>query len=403
MTPTYLEARRMRKVFCLDDFEPAARRHLPASIFAYVCSPAETGQSMDDNRAVFRDIRFVPRILRDVSKRTTAKTLLGRAWAAPFGISPMAVSALTAYRGDRVLAEAAAAENIPMVMSGSSLMRIEEVVNAAPESWFQAYLPPTTERIAALVQRATDAGFKTLVVTVDVAVRGSTEHYERAHFHSPLQPGLRLLWEGLSHPAWSLGTFGRTIATTGLPHFENSDSEKRIPVMARNMVREFSGRAHLAWDAIERIRAQWKGKLVIKGILHPHDAQRAKAIGADGIILSNHGGRQLDGATSPMRVLPAVRLAVGEFPVMIDSGFRRGTDVLKALALGADFVFVGRPFNYAATVGGHAGVVKASAMLKKEINDALGMLGVTSPDALSAEYVRVAADTLIPFEDVYGT
>lgn len=398
MTPSFLANRRMRHVFCLDDFEPAARCHLPASIFAYVFSPAETGQSLDDNRAVFQEIRFVPRILCDVSKRTTAKKLWGHEWAAPFGISPMAVSALTAYRGDRVLAESAAAENIPMVMSGSSLMRMEEVIGAAPNSWFQAYLPPTTERIAALVQRAADAGFGTLVVTVDVAVRGSTEHYERAHFHSPLQPGLRLLWEGLSHPAWSLGTFGRTIATTGMPHFENSDSEKRIPVMARNVVREFSGRAHLAWDAVQRIREQWKGKLILKGILHPHDARMAKDLGMDGILLSNHGGRQLDGALSPMRVLPAVRRAVGDFPVMIDSGFRRGTDVIKALALGADFVFVGRPFNYAATVGGHAGVMKASQLLKKEIDGALGMLGVTAPDQLSPRHVTVAQDTFARFQ-----
>ncbi len=389
----------MRNVFCLDDFEPAARRHLPASIFAYVFSPAETGQSLQDNRAVFQDIRFIPRILRDVSKRTTAKKLFGKEWAAPFGISPMAVSALTAYQGDRVLAEAAALENIPMVMSGSSLMRMEEVVGAAPESWFQAYLPPTAERIAALVQRAADAGFGTLVVTVDVAVRGSTEHYERAHFHSPLQPGLRLLWEGLSHPSWSMGTFGRTCVTRGILHFENSDSEKRIPVIARNVVREFSGRAHLAWDAIQSIRDQWKGTLVLKGILHPQDALMAKNIGIDGVILSNHGGRQLDGAISPMRALPGVRARVGDFPVMIDSGFRRGTDVLKALALGADFVFVGRPFNYAATVGGHAGVIKASQLLKKEIDGSLGMLGVTSPDQLGPGHVTVSAEAFARFQD----
>jgi L-lactate dehydrogenase (cytochrome) len=396
--PSFWAQRRMRRVFCLDDFEPAARRHLPASIFAYVHSPSETGHSLQDNRDVFREIRFVPRILRDVSQRSTAKTLFGQEWSAPFGISPMAVSALTAYQGDRVLAESAAAENIPMVMSGSSLTRIEEVLDAAPNSWFQAYLPPTTERIAALVQRAQDAGFRTLVVTVDVAVRGSTEHYERAHFHSPLRPGLRLLWEGLAHPAWSLGTFGRAIVTSGLPHFENSDSERRIPVMARNMVREFSGRAHLAWDAIEKIRTQWKGTLVLKGILHPHDALRARQMHIDGIILSNHGGRQLDGAVSPMRVLPAVRAAVGDLPVMIDSGFRRGTDVIKALALGADFVFVGRPFNYAASVGAHAGVRKAAQLLKKEIDGALGMLGVTSPDQLNTGHVMVDAGAFARFE-----
>ena len=386
-------------MFCLDDFESAARNHLPASIFAYVCSPAETGQSMQDNKAVFQEIRFLPRILRDVSKRTTAKKLLGKEWAAPFGISPMAVSALTAYRGDRVLAEAAAIENIPMIMSGSSLMRMEDVIGAAPGSWFQAYLPPTADRRAALVQRAADAGFGTLVVTVDVAVRGSTEHYERAHFHSPLQPGLRLLWEGLSHPSWSIGTFGRTFVTSGLPHFENSDSEKRIPVIARNVVREFSGRAHLAWDAVQKIRAQWRGKLVLKGILHPHDAVMAKDMGIDGVILSNHGGRQLDGAFSPIRALPAVRAAVGDFPVMIDSGFRRGTDVIKALALGADFVFVGRPFNYAAAVGGHAGVIKASQILKKEIDNALGMLGVTAPDHLDRKHLSLAPDMVVQFDN----
>jgi L-lactate dehydrogenase (cytochrome) len=389
----------MRNVFCLDDFETAARRHLPKSIFAYVFSPAETGQSIQDNRNLFQEIRFVPRILRDVSKRTTVKNLMGKEWAAPFGISPMAVNALTAYRGDRVIAEAAAIENIPMVMSGSSLMRLEEVVGAAPDSWFQAYLPPTAERIAALVQRAAVADFGTLVVTVDVAVRGSTEHYERAHFHSPLQPGLRLLWEGLSHPSWSIGTFGRTLVTSGVPHFENSDSEKRIPVIARNVVREFSGRAHLAWDAVQRIRDQWKGKLVLKGILHPQDALMARDMGIDGVLLSNHGGRQLDGAVSPIRVLPAIRAAVGDYPLMIDSGFRRGTDVIKALALGADFVFVGRPFNYAATVGGHAGVIKASQMLKKEIDNAMGMLGITAPNQLDQKHVSLAAETLVHFQD----
>ena len=396
--PSFLARRRMRHVYCLEDFEAAARRHLPASIFAYVHSPAETGQSLQDNRQVFQEIGFVPRILCDVSRRSLATRLLGQDWAAPFGISPMAVSALTAFQGDKVLAESAAAEQIPMVMSGSSLTRMEEVLAAAPQTWFQAYLPPTAERIALLVQRAADAGFGTLVVTVDVAVRGSTEHYERARFHSPLQPGPHLLWEGLTHPAWSIGTFGRTFAVSGMPHFENSDSERRIQVLARNVVREFSGRAHLAWDAVQRIREQWQGKLVLKGILHAQDARMAKDAGMDGIILSNHGGRQLDGAISPLRALPAVRTAVGDMPVMVDSGFRRGTDVIKALALGADFVFVGRPFNYAATVGGHAGVRKAAQLLKKEMEGALGMLGVTTPAQLHAGHLRLAAHTFAGFD-----
>ncbi|MCZ2495646.1 alpha-hydroxy-acid oxidizing protein [Xylophilus sp. Kf1] len=387
----------MRRVFCLDDLEAEARRFLPPAIFSYVVSPAETGATLDDNRQVFDEIRFMPRVLRNVAGRSIATTLLGRRYAAPFGIAPMGVSALTAYRGDQVLAEAAARAGIPMVMSGSSLTRMEDVARAAPDIWFQAYLPPTPERIAALVDRAARAGFATLVVTVDVAVRGSTEHYERAGFTSPLRPDLALLWGGLTHPRWSLGTFLRTVLRSGLPHFENGDNDRRIPVMARNVVREFSGRAHLDWDAMRRIRDQWKGHLVIKGVLHPEDAVTARDEGMDAVVLSNHGGRQLDGAPSPMRVLPAVRAAVGpDLPLLIDSGFRRGTDVLKALALGADFVLVGRPFNYAATVGGAAGVAHAAGLLAREIDMALGMLGANRLEDLSAQSLMLRPDTFAP-------
>jgi L-lactate dehydrogenase (cytochrome) len=384
----------MRRVFCLEDLEREARDYLPPAIFSYVVSPAETGATLADNRKVFDEIRFVPRVLRNVAERSITTTLMGQEYAAPFGIAPMGVSALTAYRGDVVLAESAARANIPMVMSGSSLMRMEDVARAAPASWFQAYLPPTPERIAALVDRAARAGFSTLVVTVDVAVRGSTEHYERAGFSSPLKPDWRLLWGGATHPRWALGTFLRTVLHSGLPHFENSDNDKRIAVMARNVVREFSGRAHLDWSALRRIREQWKGRLVIKGVLHPEDAVTARNEGMDAIVLSNHGGRQLDGAVSPMRALPAVRAAVGPaMPLIIDSGFRRGTDVLKALALGADFVLLGRPFNYAATVGGAAGVAFAAGLLAREIDMALGMLGVNRLDELSADSLMVSPGT----------
>jgi L-lactate dehydrogenase (cytochrome) len=155
----------------------------------------------------------------------------------------------------------------------------------------------------------------------------------------------------------------------------------------------------LDWEAIKAIREQWRGNLVLKGILHPQDALRAKELGIDGVIISNHGGRQLDGAVSPIRVLPAIRSAVGDLPVMIDSGFRRGTDVLKALALGADFVFIGRPFNYAASIGGHAGVCKAIQILKKEIEMGLGMLGACSLNELSAKHLSIKEHFFCKFSD----
>ena len=375
-------ARRLRGILALDDFEDAARRHLPRPLYGYVSGAAEANASLRGNRLAFEEINFLPRILNDVSQRSQQTTLLGREYASPFGIAPMGISALTAFRGDVVLAESAARAGIPMVMSGSSLIRMEDVATAAPQSWFQAYLPPTPERIASLVDRVARAGFQTLVVTVDSAVRGNVENYSRAGFTSPLQPDLSLLWEGITHPRWTFGTFLRTLVTSGMPHFENNDTDKRTPVVARNIVREFSGRAHLDWDAVAKIRRQWQGQLVIKGILHPADALKARQQGIDGVIVSNHGGRQLDGAVSPLRMLPLIRDAVGDLPLMVDSGFRRGTDVLKALALGADFVFVGRPFNYAAAVAGGAGVAHAIALLASEIDADMGLLGINRLDQL---------------------
>ena len=368
--------RPLRGIHALDDFEAAARRHLPRPIFGYVAGAAETGASNRDNRAAFDELRFLPRVLNNVAGRSQKKMLFGREWNAPFGIAPMGVSALTAHRGDLVLAESAARAGIPMIMSGSSLTRMEDVARAAPDSWFQAYLPPTPERIESLVDRVARAGFGTLVVTVDTAVRGNVENYARAGFTSPLRPDLALLWQGLTHLRWTFGTFLRTLATTGMPHFENNDTDKRTPIVARSVVRDFSGRAHLDWAAMRRIRDQWRGRLVLKGILHPGDAQRARDAGMDGVILSNHGGRQLDGAVSPLRAIEAARLAVGDLPLMVDSGFRRGSDVLKALALGADFVFVGRPFNYANAIAGAAGVAHAVEILSREIDADLGLLGV---------------------------
>lgn len=386
--------RRLRKILALQDFEAAAARHLPRQIFGYVTGTAETGASKRENRNAFDEIQFVPRVLNNVSKRSQRTSLLGEHWNAPFGIAPMGVSALTAYRGDVVLAESAARAGIPMIMSGSSLMKMEQVAGAAPRSWFQAYLPPTTERIASLVERVGRAGFETLVVTVDSAVRGNVEQYARAGFTSPLRPDLQLLWQGIAHPRWTFATFLRTLATSGLPHFENADTDKRTAIIARSVVRDFSGRAHLDWSAIERIRAQWKGRFVLKGILHPLDAVRARNAGIDGVILSNHGGRQLDGAVSPLRVLPAVRAAVGQYPLMIDSGFRRGSDVLKALALGADFVFIGRPFNYAATIAGASGVQHAIELLVAEIDTNLGLLGVNTLAELGRHHLLLPGETV---------
>jgi L-lactate dehydrogenase (cytochrome) len=336
----------------------------------------------------------VPRVLVDVSKRSTAATLFGRTYAAPFGIAPMGICAMTAYRGDIVLARGAAAENVPLVFSGSSLIRLEAVIASVPghPPWFQAYLPGDAQQIEALIERVARAGYETLVLTVDVPVPSNREHNVRAGFSTPLRPSLRLAWDGLTHPRWLFGTFVRTLLAHGMPHFENNYATRGAPVLSAQAVRDYSDRGHLHWDHFRLIRRLWKGTLVVKGVLHVADARIARDEGADGIVVSNHGGRQLDGAVAPLRVLPAIVAECPRIPVMLDSGVRRGTDVLKALALGARFVFVGRPFNYAAALGGEAGVRRAIAILAAEISTDMAMLGITSLAELAPGHLRRAGD-----------
>ena len=264
-----------------------------------------------------------------------------------------------------------------MIMSGSSLIRLEDVCTQAPRRGSRRTCRGD-RKILGLVDRAATAGFKTLVVTVDVAVLSNRENNIRAGFSTPLRPSLRLAWDGITRPRWLFGTALRTLARHGMPHFENSFATRGAPILARDVERDFSKSDHLNWEHLELIRKRWQGRLVVKGVMSPEDARIARESGVDGIIVSNHGGRQLDGTVSPLRVLPAIVEAAGDMTVMMDSGIRRGTDVMKALALGASFVFVGRPFNYAAAIAGEAGVRHAYEILQGELYRGMAQLGVNS-------------------------
>jgi L-lactate dehydrogenase (cytochrome) len=377
--------KQLQDVLSLDDFESAARRHLPRPIFGYVAGAVETDWSLHDNRAAFAEFGFLPRMLVDVSKRSQQTTLFGKTYATPFGISPLGISALYAYRGDIVLATAAEAANIPMVMSSSSLIRLEDVAKESKTAWFQAYLPGDVPDITALIDRVAQAGFETLVITVDSQVAGNRENNIRTGFSTPLRPSLRLAWDGMTHPRWLFGTLLRTLLRYGMPHFENNYARRGAPIISPNVLRDYSDRGHLNWEHFRLIRRLWKGPLVIKGILDKADAVASCNAGADGIIVSNHGGRQLDGAVAALRVLPGIAAACPQIPVMIDGGVRRGTDVLKALALGAKCVFVGRPFGYAAAVAGAAGVSHAIGLLSAEIDRDMAMLGIPDLRQLGPE------------------
>lgn len=368
----------MRRIFALEDLEPAAAKHLPLPIFGYVEGGAETNAARRDNRAVFDEIRLVPRALNDVTSRDLSTDVLGRQWKMPFGIAPMGVCGLTGYRGDLALASAAKRAGIPMVVSAVSLVPLEEIVAVNPDIWYQAYLPHGLDRIFGLLDRVARCGIRTLVVTVDASVLPNRENNLRTGYRTPLRPSLPLLWNGITHPRWAIGTFLRTFVQHGPPHFENSGADRGPPLLSRRAERDFSGREFMNWDIIRAVRDKWQGQMIVKGLLHHQDVALARQLGADSVILSNHGGRQLDHAISPMRALPAALAEAGDMPVMLDSGFRRGTDILKAFGLGARFVFIGRPMNYASALGGEAGVDHAIELMRSQLRADLGMLGLLS-------------------------
>ncbi len=380
--------RAMRRYLSLNDFEPTARRRLPKMLYGYISGATETDAALRDNRRAFEEYGFVPRVLNDVSNREQTTQLFGKTYASPFGIPPMGSAALCAYRGDVVLARAAAAMNVPMIMSASSLIKLEDVQRENPQAWYQAYLAGEASRIEPLVDRVAAAGFDTFVVTADVPVPPNRENNIRNGFQVPLAITPRVAWDTLTHPHWLFGTWTRTLLNYGMPHFENMDSMRGPPVLSKNLMRNIGHRDQLAWKHVELIRRRWKGKLVVKGLIAPADARIARESGVDGVIVSNHGGRQLDGTVSALRTLPEIAAEAGGMTVMVDGGIRRGTDVIKALALGAHFVFIGRPLLFAAVVGGEAGVQHALTLLRDEVDRDMALLGIRSIREISAELVR---------------
>jgi len=380
--------RAMRRYLSLDDFAPVARRRLPKMLHGFVAGGVETDASLRDNRRAFAEYGFVPRVLNDVSGRDQTTTLFGKTYASPFGIPPFGSAALCAYRGDLVLTRAAAAMGVPMILSAASLIRLEDVRRANPNAWYQAYLAGDASRIEPLVDRVAAAGYDTFVVTADVPVSANRENNIRNGFQVPLAITPQVAFDAAIHPRWLIGTWMRTLMGHGMPHFENMNATRGPPVLSQNLMRNIGNRDQLAWKHVELIRRRWSGKLVVKGILAPQDARIARECGVDGVMVSNHGGRQLDGAVSSLRTLAEIAADANGMTVMLDGGIRRGTDVLKALALGAQFCFVGRPMLFAAVVAGEAGVRRALGLLREEVDRDMALLGVRSIAEVTPDLVR---------------
>ena len=365
------------------ELEESVRSVLPAALYHYVCGASEDGAAHARNLRAFTEASFFPRVMRDVSARSTKTTLLGVEYSHPFGIAPMGFSRLIAADGDVVLASAAARAGIPFILSGSSLTRMEDVKPQGATAWFQAYIPGEPDRIAALLDRVDEAGFDTLVVTADTAVHPKHERAARHGFRSPVRPGPGLVWQALTRPKWTWQILLRDrLAGTRL-RFENADARTGPPVFSRTLVRDIGPRDALSWRHLEMVRKRWKGKLIIKGLMAAEDAVIAAESGLDGIIVSNHGGRQLDCAVGSLQALERMAQLGLPITLMYDGAIRRGSDVLKALKSGAAFVFVGRPMLLAAALGGSQGVDEAIAIVAREIDITMALLGIRSVGEIS--------------------
>ena len=374
--------RDLERVVGIADLRAMARRRLPGFAFEYLDGGAEDEASLSRNRASFADIAFTPRILRDVSSVDLGTTVLGRPVKAPFAIAPTGFNGLYWRDGDVALARAAAGAGIGLAQSTVSNAAVEDVARTVPAfHWFQLYALSGEGVTEALLRRAEAAGCHALVFTVDGPVVGNRE-WDRRNYRAPGKLDLRNRIDVLAHPGWLWRVYRH-----GLPPFANL--APLVPggggPLATQRWLQARQDASLDWSMVAWLRERWPGPIVLKGILSPQDAVLAAGAGVDGIILSNHGGRQLDGAVAPMTVLPEIAAAVGaRITVMIDGGFRRGSDIAKALMLGAELVFVGRAPLYGLGAAGEAGAAAAIETLRAELARVMALLGARDIAALRA-------------------
>jgi (S)-mandelate dehydrogenase len=377
-----------RRAQNIEELRAIARRRVPNFCFEYVEGGSDDEVTLKRNRSVFEEIAFVPRTLVDVSKRSQAIELFGKPSAAPFLIGPTGFSGLLTHEGDLKLARAAAAAGIPYVLSNASTLRLEELVErAGGRIWMQLYLYRTRAFAKALVERMKALDLEALVVTTDSAIFGNRE-WDRRNYARPLKLDLRNTLDVALHPRWIFDV----LVPHGVPRFANlgdllKPGQDSVRGAASAIADELD--ASLSWADIRWLRDLWPGKLIVKGVMTAEDALLAVECGADGVVLSNHGGRQLDGAISALEALPEVVAAVGgRLTVMLDGGFRRGSDIVKARALGADAVLLGRATTYGLAAGGEAGVTHAIDILKTEVDRVVGLLGCSDLSQLDSRYLR---------------
>ena len=364
------------QAYSIEDLRQAAKRRLPRAVFDFIDGGAEDENTLRDNRAAFERLRLAPKVLVDVSKVDAGTTILGVPSRLPIAIAPTGAVGFGWRGGDVAIAKAAAAFGIPYSLSMSGTASIESIAREAPgRLWFQAYFLKQRDYTLGLIDRARQAGYEALIVTADVPVGGKRERDYRNHFAVPFRFTPKNLLDFASRPGWAWSM------RSGIPVMENltglAPEAKDTAALASSVAR--NNDATLDWDVLKRVRDRWPGKMLVKGILRPDDAERAVATGCEGVIVSNHGGRQLDGAGAAFDALPAIARAVGgKSAVLLDGGVRRGVDVVKALASGAQAVMIGRATLYGVCAAGEAGAKCALEILSGELERSMQLCGVRS-------------------------
>lgn len=359
-----------RPIYSIEHARRRARRRVPKLMFDYIDGAAGEERAAANNVERYQAIQLLPRSFRDINHRDLSTSVLGQDFSLPFGIAPMGMCALSWHGADRLLAESAVQHNVPIGVSTAASESLENMAKwAGDRAWFQLYVGPSIDEAMKLVERAKIAGYKTLILTVDAQkVARRTRDYKNG-FQAPLKIGPRQFLDLAIHPEWSLTTLVK-----GKPELANFANQPDDASFTRTATRGLLDDAFLA-----QLREAWDGALIVKGICTVDNALHAVEHGADAIYLSNHGGRQLDSAVAPIDQLPSVRAALpSHIPIMIDSGVRTGDSIVKALANGADFVFLGRPFLYAIGAARAKGLNEVFELLKEDVSNVMAQVGSAS-------------------------
>ncbi len=368
-----------KKIHSLEDARKLAKKRLPKMFFDFIDGAAGDEKLSELNSLALDQIRLEPKVLRNVEKRNLNKKIFGIDYDLPFGFAPMGMCNLTWPGADRMLANESIINNIPACVSMASTTSLEKMYEFTEgRSWLQLYIFQDEKFVMELLDRAKKTGYKTLVLTVDVPIQFRRSKDDKNGFTVPFKIGPKQFFDFATHPNWSISTL-----LYGIPKPMNYETSKSGNKFVRS-----ESRGSTDWETLKRIRDAWTGKLVVKGVMSQEDSLKIKDQGADAIQVSNHGGRQLESATSAINALPLIREALGkEFPLIFDSGIRSGGDIVRALAFGADYVMIGRPLMYAIGADGAQGLRKIIEIIIGELSTTLGLVGLTDINEITSDIV----------------